>query len=102
MPGYSRRGSAILPVLLASSLAMTGCVQDPLPSPTPNVVADEEIARDYVNRSSGTGDVESAAEAWAAYRRAPGYLESTWVFNGGFEFGSFGWTTSGGRILRTE
>ena len=41
----SRRGRGILPVLLlACPLAMTGCVQDPLPSPTPTVVAEEEIS----------------------------------------------------------
>jgi len=39
------RGRGILPVLLlACPLAMTGCVQDPLPSPTPTVVAEEEIS----------------------------------------------------------
>jgi curli production assembly/transport component CsgG len=44
MPGYSRRGSGITPALLACSLAMTGCVHDPVPSPTPNIVAEEEIS----------------------------------------------------------
>ena len=48
MPGHSRRHSrrrsAIAATLLACPLAMTGCIHDPLPSPTPNVVAEEEIS----------------------------------------------------------
>ncbi len=48
MPGPSRRHyrrwRTALRVLLSCPLAMTGCIQDPLPSPTPNVVAEEEIS----------------------------------------------------------
>jgi curli production assembly/transport component CsgG len=47
MPGRARWGSrwwrAVLPLLLAGPLATTGCVHDPLPSPTPNLVAEEVI-----------------------------------------------------------
>src|SRR5260370_42354048 len=48
MPGptgrHDRRWRTALRVLLSCPLAMTGCIQDPLPSPTPTVVAEEEIS----------------------------------------------------------
>ncbi len=49
--------------------------------------ANESLAHDYVNVLSGQLDYESAAHAWAAFlgERRDGYLESNWIYNGGFE-----------------
>ena len=52
-----------------------------------NSYATESLAHDYVNVLSGQRDYEEAARAWAAFLgdRREGYLESNWIYNGGFE-----------------
>lgn len=49
--------------------------------------ADDLIASDYVNSLYDDKQYEHAARSWAQYLgdRRNGYLDSTWVFNGGFE-----------------
>jgi curli biogenesis system outer membrane secretion channel CsgG len=39
-----RRQQIIISLMAATLIALAGCVQDPLPSATPNVIAEEEIA----------------------------------------------------------
>src|SRR5262249_23137484 len=48
---------------------------------------DDRTAREYVNALMGAGRDEPAARAWAAYHAGDGegFLETNWVFNGGFE-----------------
>jgi len=49
--------------------------------------ADEALARDFVHYLFARGDYEQAARSWAGYvgDRATGYLQSSFVFDGGFE-----------------
>jgi tetratricopeptide (TPR) repeat protein len=49
--------------------------------------ADDRLAREYVNFVYAQGRHEDAARGWAQYLgdRGNGYLESNWMFNGGFE-----------------
>lgn len=59
---------------------------------------DDGLARDYVNFLNRDRRYEAAAWSWAQYlgNRRSGYLESTWLFNGGFESDpsgtAFDWT----------
>ncbi len=52
-------------------------------------LADSRLAREYVNYLYGKREYQAAAYAWASYLgpHRDGYLESNWVFNGGFESG---------------
>ena len=60
--------------------------------------ADDRVAHDYVNFLYGDRRYEAAARSWAVYlgNRRNGYMESNWLFNGGFESDSahvpFDWT----------
>lgn len=49
--------------------------------------ADDPLAREYVQLLYSNKSYESAARSWALYlgNRRNGYLESNWLFNGGFE-----------------
>ena len=49
--------------------------------------ADDRVAHDYVNFLYGDRRYEAAARSWAVYlgNRRNGYMESNWLFNGGFE-----------------
>jgi O-antigen ligase len=49
--------------------------------------ADDRIAHEYVNFLYGDRRYEAAARSWAVYlgSRRNGYMESDWLFNGGFE-----------------
>lgn len=50
-------------------------------------LADDKLAREYLQYLCGKLDYEAAAYAWATYLgpHREGYLESNWVFNGDFE-----------------
>jgi hypothetical protein len=49
--------------------------------------ADDRLADEYVRYLLRAGQYETAAGAWAAYTASvePGYRDSDWLFNGGFE-----------------
>jgi hypothetical protein len=49
--------------------------------------ADDRLADEYVRYLVRSGQYETAAGAWAAHTtsREPGYRDSNWLFNGGFE-----------------
>jgi len=49
--------------------------------------ADDNLARDYTNFLFAEQKYQTSAESWARYlgNRRNGYLESNWLFNGGFE-----------------
>jgi tetratricopeptide (TPR) repeat protein len=49
--------------------------------------ADDALTRDFVHYLFARGDYEQAARSWAEYvgDRATGYLQSSFVFDGGFE-----------------
>jgi O-antigen ligase len=57
---------------------------------TAHQYADGALARDFVRYLFARGDYEQAARSWAGYVGATGYVQSSFVFDGGFELAPSG------------